>query len=93
MIYKMDLINYDHPQIIEINAAFNDEEVLKFNKYLWTARTRKMTECADYPQADLAEFYEMLAQDENGVVDHWNTKSLQLWDDLHERKFYVGRKK
>lgn len=55
---------------------------------------KELAECLDYPESDLAEFYGHLAHDkEGGIVDRWNTKSLQLWDDLHERQFYVRQKK
>ena len=76
------------------DCNFNDAEVLRYNKGPLLLQTLKMAECRDYPEHDLAEFYQMLAQDKEGaIVDDWNMKSLNLWDDLHERKFYVRRKK
>lgn len=76
-----------------MNAAFNDEEVLQFNKCAVIQPTRKMAQCQDYPESDLAEFYEILAHSENPDAVYWSLKAVDLWEQHTIRHFSVRREK
>ena len=77
-----------------MTADFNDAEVLRFNKCAVTQPTRKLAECYDYPEPDLAEFYDHLANYSRSRLDsRWARKAEKLRWGRRERTFYVRRQK
>jgi len=74
-------------------ASFNDEEVLAFNKGAVTQPTRKMAQCTDYPEPDLADFYYYLAHcDLEEIELRWVRKAFYLQKRIKVGQSYVRRK-